>query len=68
MATRNLGKGDQFTVFSGEPGQALIPAPAMTIVMHDPVYVGIGVCAHNANAVEEAIFSDVKIEHLRSKE
>jgi TolB protein len=55
-------KGSQFTIFAGEPGQALIPAPPMTIVMRDPLYVGIGVCAHNANAVEEAIFSNVKIE------
>jgi regulation of enolase protein 1 (concanavalin A-like superfamily) len=55
-------KGNLFTVFSGEPGQALIPAPPMPILMKDPVYVGIGVCAHNANAVEEAIFSNVKIE------
>jgi TolB protein len=55
-------KGNQFTVFAGEPGQALVPAPPMTIVMKDPVYVGIGVCAHNAKAVEEAIFSNVEIE------
>jgi TolB protein len=55
-------KGNQFTVFAGEPGQALVPAPPMTIVMKDPVYVGIGVCAHNSKAVEEAIFSNVEIE------
>jgi hypothetical protein len=29
----------------------------MTIVMQDPVYVGVGVCAHNADALEEAVFS-----------
>jgi len=61
-------KGNLFTVFSGEPGQALVPAPAMTIVMKDPVYVGIGVCAHNANAVEKAIFSNVKIEQPSQQE
>lgn len=55
-------KGNLFTASSGEPGHALVPAPPMTIVMKDPVYVGIGVCAHNANAVEEAIFSNVKID------
>jgi TolB protein len=55
-------KGNQFTVFAGEPGRALVPAPPMTIVMQDRVYVGIGVCAHNADALEEAIFSNVKIE------
>jgi TolB protein len=55
-------KGNQFTVFAGEPGQALVPAPPMMIVMQDPVYVGVGVWAHNRDALEEAIFSNVKIE------
>jgi TolB protein len=55
-------KGNKFTAFAGEPGEALVPAPAATIVMQDPVYVGIGVCAHNATAFEEAIFSNIKLE------
>jgi TolB protein len=58
-------RGNQFTAFAGEPGQAMVPGPPVTLVMQDPVYVGIGVCAHNANAVEQAIFSNVKIERAQ---
>jgi TolB protein len=58
-------RGNQFTGFAGKPGQALVPGSPVTIVMRDPVYLGIGVCAHNANAVEQAIFSNVKIEQSR---
>jgi TolB protein len=52
-------RGNQFTALAGEPGQALVPGTPVTVVMQDPVYVGIGVCAHNENAVEQAIFSNV---------
>jgi len=55
-------KGNQFTDFAGEPGQALVPGSPVTIVMHDPVYVGIGVCAHNADGIEKVVFSNVTIE------
>lgn len=55
-------KGNQYTVFAGEPGQTLAAAPPVTITLSDPVYVGIGVCPHNADGFEEADFSNVKIE------
>jgi TolB protein len=58
-------KGNQFTAFAGEPGQALVPGSPVTVVMQDSVYVGIGVCAHNANTVERAIFSHVSLEQSR---
>jgi hypothetical protein len=34
----------------------------ITINLNDPVYVGIGICPHNADGFEQAIFSHVKIE------
>ena len=58
-------RGNQFTAFAGEPGQTLVPVSPVTVVMKDPVYVGIGACAHNANAVEQAIFSNVSLEQSR---
>jgi TolB protein len=58
-------RGNQFTAFAGEPGGVLAPGSAVTVVMQGPVYVGIGVCAHNANAVEEAIFSNMNFEQSR---
>jgi TolB protein len=54
-------KGNQFTASAAEPSGILVPISSVTIVMRDPVYLGIGVCAH-ANAVEQAIFSNVKFE------
>jgi TolB protein len=54
-------KGNQFTASAGEPSGILVPVSPVTVVMRDPVYLGMGVCAH-ANAVEQAIFSNVKFE------
>ncbi len=53
-------KGDQFTLYVGSDTE---PAtPAATVVLHDPIYVGIGVCAHNADHLETATFSNVKLD------
>jgi TolB protein len=55
-------KGDQFTMYTGPADGKLTPSGSMKIVLHDPVYVGIGMCAHKGDAVETAVFSNVKIE------
>jgi hypothetical protein len=54
--------GNEFTMYAGTPGEELVPAGSATVVLEDPVYVGIGVCSHDANVLETAIFSNVKIE------
>lgn len=58
-------RGNRFTALAGEHGGALVAGSLVTVVMQDPVYLGIGVCAHNANAVEQAIFSNVNFEQSR---
>ncbi len=59
---RIVRQGDQFTLSAGsESHMEADPTPA-TVVLHDPVYVGIGVCAHNADHLETATFSNVKLE------
>ena len=55
-------KGNQYTVYAGEPGEELVAMAPITINLNDPVYVGIGICPHNADGFEQAIFSHVKIE------
>jgi len=55
-------KWNQYTVSAGAVGQKLTASPPVTIILNDPVYVGIGICPHNADGFEEAIFSNVKIE------
>jgi TolB protein len=58
-------RGDFFYAFvSGADGQ-LHPAGASTrLVLDGPVYVGIGVSAHNKDELQTAIFSDVRVESL----
>jgi len=58
-------RGDYFYAFvSGKDGK-LEPAGASTgLVLAGSFYVGIGVCAHDKDATETAVFSNVKIEEL----
>ena len=55
-------RGGQFTLYAGKPGEELKSTGAATVALKDPVYVGVGVCSHNADVLETAIFSNVKIE------
>ncbi len=56
-------RGDQFSLYAGPEVTHMEPDPSpVIIVLHDPVYVGIGVCAHNADHLETATFSNVKLE------
>jgi TolB protein len=54
--------GDQFIMYAGSPGDDLKPSGPVTVVLHDPVYAGLAVCSHDANILETAVFSNVKIE------
>jgi TolB protein len=58
-------RGDYFYAFvSGADGK-LQPAGASTkLALNGPFYVGIGVCAHDKEASETAVFSNVKVETL----
>jgi TolB protein len=60
-------KGDQFTMYAGPSSGKLVASAPVTIILHDPVYVGIGMCAHKADAVETAVFSNVKINQPLAK-
>jgi TolB protein len=60
-------RGDQFTVSAGPADGRLTASQPITLALHDPVYVGIGMCAHTADGVETAIFSNVAIEQATSK-
>jgi hypothetical protein len=55
-------RGAQFTIFAGKPGEELAPSGPQTVELKDPVYVGIGVCSHDANVLETAVFSNLQIE------
>jgi len=57
-------RGDTFTMLAGKPGEPLVSTGPATVALHDPVYVGLAVCSHDANVLETAVFSNVTIENL----
>ena len=57
-------RGNQFTIFAGKPGEELMATGPQTLVLADPVYVGLGVCSHDEKILETAVFSNVQIEPL----
>ena len=60
---RIVKKGSRFTMYFGKPGEELKPTgPVEFVTLHDPFYVGLGVCSHVATTLETAIFSNVKLE------
>ena len=54
--------GNKFTAFTGASDGKLTAFSSTTIALGDPVYVGIGVCSHNAESLTTAEFSNVTIE------
>jgi Tol biopolymer transport system component/catechol 2,3-dioxygenase-like lactoylglutathione lyase family enzyme len=62
MRLRLERKDNRFTMYMGNPGEELKPLGPAVVIMQDPVYIGLGVCSHDANTLETAIFSNVKIE------
>ena len=55
-------RGEQFTIYAGKPGEDLKSTGTAIVSLNDPVYVGLGVCSHNADNLETAVFSNVKLE------
>jgi hypothetical protein len=54
--------GNKFTAYTGSAGGKLTAFSETTIAMEGPVYVGIGVCAHDAEGLTTVTFSNVSIE------
>lgn len=57
-------RGDAFRIFSGAPGEQLKSTGPVTVALRDPVYVGLGVCSHDPEVLETAIFTNVSVERL----
>lgn len=55
-------RGNRFTLSAGSPDADLLSTGPVTVALSDPVYVGLGVCSHDANVLETAVFSNVKVE------
>jgi hypothetical protein len=55
-------RGRYFYMLAGdESGELRLAGGSGRIVLQDPFYVGIGVCSHEKDVVEKAVFSDVEI-------
>jgi TolB protein len=60
-------RGEYVSMFVAPAGGELKPAGgSFRIQLKEPFYVGLGVCAHDNNALEKALFSNVEILPLSS--
>jgi len=53
--------GNSFSFWAARAGGPLELAGTVEVPLHDPVYVGLAVCAHDAEALEEAVISDASL-------
>lgn len=60
---RLVKRGAYFAVWLADENGKFQPASGSTrIALQEPFYVGIGVCSHDANVVEKAVFSNVSVD------
>src|SRR6202140_1434334 len=58
-------RGDYVLMWLGAPGEKLKPSgAAMRVSFSAPFYVGIGVCSHDKDAIEKAVFSNVELKEV----
>jgi TolB protein len=58
-------RGDYVSMWLASPGEKLKPAgAAMRVSFSAPFYVGIGVCSHDKDASEKAVFSNVELKEV----
>ena len=55
-------RGDYFYMFLGEAGDLKLAAGSPLIKLTAPFYVGLGVCSHDKDRVETAVFSNIDLE------
>jgi len=54
--------GNKFTAYTGSAAGTMTAFADTAVAMEDPVYIGIGVCAHDAEGLATVSFSNVAIE------
>jgi TolB protein len=58
---RMVRQGNRFTLFAADTKRHFVQLGSVNVVLYDPVYVGLAVCAHDANALQAATFQDVEL-------
>jgi TolB protein len=67
---RLVKRGAYFSLWlANESGKFQLASGSTRITLQEPFYLGIGVCSHDANVIEKAVFSnvDVKAEPSRDR-
>jgi TolB protein len=57
-------QGNLYTIWLAKEGGPLEKAGSMEGRINEDVYAGLFICSHNADTMETAVFSDVKVEPL----
>jgi regulation of enolase protein 1 (concanavalin A-like superfamily) len=58
---RLVRQGNRFTLFAADDQRHFTQMGYTNVVLYDPVYVGLAVCAHDAEALQSAIFGKVEL-------
>jgi len=62
VKVRIAKRGDYFYMWLAGTGEELhMAGGSMKVPLHDPFYAGIGVCSHDKDVVEKAVFSNVDV-------
>ena len=55
-------RGNQIRIGAARTGEAVVWTGPQTLAFSGPIYAGIGMCSHDANVLETAVFSNVRID------
>jgi len=58
---RLVRQGNRFTLFAADDKRHFTQLGYTNVVLYDPVYVGLAVCAHDADVLQTAIFGKVEL-------
>ncbi len=60
--------GNSFSFWAARAGGPLELAGSVEVPLHDPVYVGLAVCSHDAGVLEEAVISKPSLLEFKEEE
>jgi Tol biopolymer transport system component len=66
LSFADLGHGDSLTTADWVPGSVHYDGESIRVPLTGDIYVGIGVCAHDKDVIEKAMFLNVKLRALEA--
>jgi TolB protein len=55
-------RGNQIRIGAAKAGEPIVWTGPQTLAFNGPIYAGLGMCSHDAQVLETAVFSNVRIE------